>query len=148
MHHITKLLLGVCALAIAMPADARRPIRFAASAEQTGTLVLPLASAGDLATRGSALDASARASVERALEAAKFDYKEGSKLALRGVGPYRQLIVIGAGAGALDARRAQNLAGSAMQAAGTEEGPVSLIATGLGDAGVGGEIGGGGGVGG
>jgi leucyl aminopeptidase len=141
MNFASKLLVSACVLALATPADARRPVRFAAAPEAAGSLVLPLSSAAELATRGAMLDDAARASIARALEAAKFDYKEGSKLALRGIGPWRQLVVIGAGSGALDNRRAQNLAGSAVQAAGGEDGPVSLIATGLGDAGVAAQLG-------
>jgi len=140
MQILTKLLLGACAVALVAPADARRPVRFAAEPEGSGSIVLPLSSAADLATRVG-LDPATRASVERALEAADFDFAAGSKLALRGVGPWRQVIVVGVGSDALDARRAQDVGGAAMQAAGSEDGPVSLIASGLGDPGVAAQLG-------
>jgi leucyl aminopeptidase len=126
--------MGCCILAMATAAEARREVRFAAEPAATGSIILPLASAADLATRGAPLDAPSRASVERALTSAKFDYAAGSTLALRGIGGWQQVVIIGTGAAALGAKTAQELAASAARATASDEGPVSLMATGLGDA--------------
>ncbi len=83
-----RLAVAIALLAIGpiSAAEAARPIAFATEAPRQGALVLPLGSRADLAARGAALDASARAAVERALDAEEFDYKAKSTLMLRSIG--------------------------------------------------------------
>jgi leucyl aminopeptidase len=116
--------------AAAAPADAR-PIEFAAQAPRTGALVIPLGTAGDLERRGTALDPGTRAAVERALASADFDYAAGSTLALRGIGPWSQLLIVGAGTEPLDAADLQDIGGKAAQELSRTKGPVVLDASGL-----------------
>jgi leucyl aminopeptidase len=91
-----RLIAAALIALAAAPADAARPVAFAAEAPRGGALVLPLGSRADLASRG-ALDAASRAAIERALDADAFDYKARSTLMLRGIGPYSHLLVIGTG---------------------------------------------------
>src|SRR5688500_12823273 len=91
-----RLVAAALSLALAATAAEARPITFAAQAPQDGGLVLPLASDADLATRGAVLDPAVRAAVARALASAKFDYKAGSSLSLRGLGGYDEILVLGA----------------------------------------------------
>lgn len=123
-------------LALAAAAAEARPISFAAQAPQDGGLVLPLASDADLATRGAVLDPAVRAAVARALASAKFDYKAGSSLSLRGLGAYDEILILGARpaeGSALTAVDLQNLGGQAARATAKSERPTAFVATGLGD---------------
>jgi leucyl aminopeptidase len=113
------------------PALAARPIAFANEAPRSGALVLPLAGKADLAAHASLLDGAARAAVERALDAAEFDFAQRSVLQLRGIGPWSQLLIIGAGSEALSAKALQDIGGLAAQQTAGAKGPVSLIASGL-----------------
>jgi len=117
----------------ALPADAARPIRFASEAPRTGALVLPLGSAADLGTRGAMLDSATRAAVMRALTSAEFDYSANSTLALRGLGSWSQILVVGTGAGPLDAFKLQEIGGVAASETASIDGPVTLAASGLAD---------------
>ncbi len=131
-------LASTLALSAALTVTAEaRPIRFAAQAPQDGGLVLPLASEADLGVRGAALDPAVRAAVARALASAKFDYKAGASLSLRGLGGYDEILVLGAqpaeGA-ALTAVDLQNLGGQAARATAKADKPTAFVATGLGDA--------------
>jgi leucyl aminopeptidase len=123
--------LALLASTAATPADAARPIRFAAEAPQSGALVMPLASSADLAARGTMLDAASRAAVERALASAKFDYKAGSTLPLRGVGTWSQILIVGMGTGPLGAADLHDIGGTAVRETAAEEGPVTLAAAAL-----------------
>jgi len=115
------------------PATAARPIAFAAApAQQGGALVLPLASEADLAVRGAGLDAATRAAIGRAVAAADFDFKAGSTLALRGVGAWSQIVLIGAGAEPLTAATLQDIGGTAAAETIANDGPVTMLAAGLG----------------
>ncbi|WP_309089184.1 leucyl aminopeptidase [Phenylobacterium sp.] len=131
-----RLAAAVLTLALAASAAEARPIRFAAQAPQDGGLVLPLASEGDLATRGAVLDPAVRAAVARALASAKFEYKAGSSLSLRGLGGYDEILVLGAKpaeGNALTAVDLQNLGGQAARATAKAERPTAFVAAGLGD---------------
>ncbi len=123
--------LALLATASALPAAAARPVTFASEAPREGALVLPLGARGDLAARAPALDSATRSAVERALDAAEFDYKANSSLSLRGIGPWSQIVVIGTGSEPLTARSLQEIGGLAAQQTAKVNGPVTLMATGL-----------------
>jgi leucyl aminopeptidase len=129
MRFLTSL--AVLALVAAAPAGAARPIRFAAELPQSGAVVIPLSNAAELATRGAGLDAGTRSAIERALASAEFDYEHKSKLSLRGIGPWSQIVVIGTGAEPLTAAKLQDIGGIAITETGKSNGPVSLLASGL-----------------
>lgn len=126
--HAAFLLLAASA---AVPSTAARPVAFADRAPSGGALVLPLSGLADLSRRGAGLDAATRAAVTRALASAKFDYARASSLSLRGVGPWSQLVVVGTGPGPMDIVGLQNLGGTAVAQTAGNDGPVTLIATGL-----------------
>ena len=126
--------LAIALVALALPggAKAMRPVAFAEQAPQSGALVLPLAKADELAVRGSMLDAPTREAVARALASAEFNYGAGESLTLRGLGPWSQIIIVGAGGDGSETARFQDLGGIAARASARENGPVALIAGGLG----------------
>ncbi len=113
-------------------AQAERPIRFAASAPNEGALVLPLAGEADLATRGTMLDEASRAAVARALESSNFRYGEHEMLSLRGIGPWSRILVIGLGGESDQSVRLQDVGGLAARETARENGPVTVLASGLG----------------
>jgi leucyl aminopeptidase len=125
------LALAFLTLAVPGAAEAARPVAFADAAPQAGALVLPLANAAELDTRGAVLDAATRAAVARALTSAEFNYGAGETQTLRGLGPWTQIIVVGAGGEGPDSVRFQDIGGIAARASARENGPVALIATGL-----------------
>jgi leucyl aminopeptidase len=129
MRLLAAILLATVMLA---RADAARPIEFASVAPGSGAIVLPLGSEGELASRGSALDAASREAVGRALASARFDYKAGSTLSLRGIGPWSQILIIGTKGEEAEALRLQNLGGTAARETAREDGPVALMAEGVG----------------
>lgn len=131
-----RLVVAASILALSAAAADARPITFATAAPAEGTLVLPLASAADLATRGASLDAGVREAVARALSAAKFDFKAKSSLSLRGLGAYDEILVLGAApaqGAALSAVEVQNLGGAAAKATAKSPKPVAFVASGLPD---------------
>ena len=65
-----------------------------------------------------------RSAIERALAAAEFDYKAKSKLSLRGIGPWSQILIVGTGAEPLTAARLQDIGGVAAQDTKKADGPV------------------------
>lgn len=91
------LILAMLASLAATPAAAVPAATVATQTPATGTLVLPLARAADLAAVGTSLDAAARDAVGRALSAAAFDYKARSSLSLHGIGGYDRLLIVGLG---------------------------------------------------
>lgn len=125
-------LLAIATATATTPADASRPVRFAAQAQQSGALVLPLASDADLATRGAMLDGATREAVRRALTSAEFDYSAKSSLTLRGIGPWSQIVVVGTGAGPLTPFGLQEIGGAAASETASFNGPVSVATAGLG----------------
>jgi leucyl aminopeptidase len=86
---------ALCATAVATPAFAR-PIAFAAQPPAGGILVVPMASASDLALRAPGLDAATQAIIARSLSTAEFKFKAGATLSFRGLGGYDEIIVLGA----------------------------------------------------
>jgi leucyl aminopeptidase len=119
---------GNAGLTAMAPASTVRAVSFVAEAPAGGTLVLPLASAADLETRGASLSAADRAIVARALTQAAFGYGARDTLTLRGLESVERLQVIGLGSGALDAYTAGAVAGRALAG---EAGAVTLAAQGL-----------------
>lgn len=111
-----------------------RAVSFATSlpAEDTGSLVLPLASAADLDTRGQSLTADERAAVSRAIEAAEFAYGARQTLTLRGIGGWRRILIVGLGEtpSLLTLQNAGAVAGRALIG---DEGSVIVDASGLSD---------------
>jgi leucyl aminopeptidase len=124
--------LALFALVVPTGAQAMRPVAFAEQAPQGGALVLPLASAEDLEGRGAVLDAATRAAVGRALTSAEFKCRTGDTLTLRGLGAWTQIIVVGAAGDEPESARLQDIGGIAARASARENGPVALIAGGLG----------------
>lgn len=92
-----------------------------------GSLVLPLASEADLAERTAALDVATRQAIASALKTAEFKYSEGATLSLRGIGPWRRVLVVGIGDKAT-AGAFQNLGSTAGRALMHEAGPVAVLA--------------------
>ncbi len=121
----------ISATALSAPAEARRPIAFAAQAPQAGALVIPVGSAQDLAVRAPNLDAGSRDAITRALTAAEFDYSARSTLTLRGIGPWSRIVLIGTGTAPLDVPALHTIGGVAARETGSENGPVYLLANGL-----------------
>lgn len=114
-------------------AHAARPIQFAQQAPAEGALILPLSSLEELESRASMLDAPTRDSIARALTSADFRYRSGSSLTLRGIGPWSQILIVGAKSEGTETVRLQSIGGKAAQDVAAENGPVTLVATGLGD---------------
>lgn len=132
-----RILFAALALSMSAAAAEARPIAFADQAPSQGVLVLPLAAVNDLAARGASLDAATRAAVARALTAAKFDYKAGASLSLRGLGAYDEIVVLGAASekpGALTGVELRTLGGAAARATSKADSGVTFVAAGLGDA--------------
>lgn len=115
-------------------AQAERPVRFAAQAPASGALVLPLAGAEELASRGAVLDTATREAVARALASADFRYRAGTSLSLRGIGPWSQILVVGIAGEGDETVRLQDIGGTAARETAGEDGPVAIAATGLGSA--------------
>lgn len=108
-----------------------RTVAFADRAPETGgTLVLPLAAAADLATRGAGLDDATRQGVERATASSAFGYGARQTLTLRGIGNWDRILIVGLGqeANAGDAHWSGAVAGRALV---SETGPVTVLAGGL-----------------
>jgi leucyl aminopeptidase len=129
MRLLARFCLAVSLLA--STASANRPVRFSDQAPAGGAIVLPLASAADLATRGAMLDPATREAVARALSAADFRYRANSTLSLRGIGPWSQILVIGTAGEGEPSARLQELGGIAARETAREDGPVAIAASGL-----------------
>jgi len=127
---LRRLAAFTLVLAFAAGSAEARPVQFASEAPNGGALVLPLASEADLQTRGAALDPAVREAVRRALAAARFEYKTGKVLNLRGLGGYEQIVVLGA-TGAQGPGALQDLGGLARRETAEADGPVALMAQGL-----------------
>lgn len=118
-------------LALAAGAAEARPVQFSTEAPQgAGAVVLPLASDADLSTRAAALDEASREAVRRALISARFDYKPGKTLSLRGIGGWEEVVVLGA-AGAQGPAALQDLGGLARRETADVDGAVALMSDGL-----------------
>ena len=114
------LLLLLLSGAVALPAEAARPIKFERQASPAGTLVIPLSSAADLQARGAVLDAASREAVGRALASARFDGKAGSKLSLRGIGAWSQILLVGTGPQPSAVPALHDIGGTAVQETASE----------------------------
>lgn len=145
-------LIAAAGLSVAVPAEAqsRRPaptaeradwparaapaqtrtVSFAAAASPSGSLVLPLATEAELATRGAALDASARQAIAAALSAARFDYKARQTLSLHGVGGWDRILIVGLGEApkAADIQTAGIVAGRVLN---SQPGALTALTSGL-----------------
>lgn len=126
---LSATLLAGLSLAALSPAAAQT-IDVVAQAPGSGTLVLPLANAGDLDRAGAALDTATRAAVARALAAAEFDYKAKSIISLRGLGTHDRLLIVGLGDKPLAAVDLQNLGGTVAKETAKDK-AVALVATAL-----------------
>jgi leucyl aminopeptidase len=110
---------------------AARAVAFASALSAPGgALVLPLASASDLSARAPGLVASDREAIESALTSAEFKYDARATLALRGIGAWSRVYVIGLGedAEASTFQAAGAITGRAMV---SEEGALVIAAHGL-----------------
>ena len=123
-----RLAIATLALISTCPSSAsQRPILFSDRVQPEGSLVIPLASVGDLA-RASALDPGSRAAVQRALTANKFDFEAGSTLMLHALGPWDRILVVGTGTEARGPSALQDVGGTAAQELGSAAGPVTILA--------------------
>lgn len=125
--------LAPIAVTLATPADAQRAVRYAATAPTSGAIVIPLGAAGDLATRAASLDANSRAAIDRAVAASGFSYGKGETVALRGIGPWSMVLLLGTGSNP-SAADLNELGGIAMRETANEAGGVALLANGVGGA--------------
>ena len=108
-----------------------RPIGFeAAIGRAEGSLVLPVGSEADLAQRAASLDEATRTAISAALRTADFKYAPGSTQSLRGVGPWRRVLVVGLGDKPEEAAL-QNSGAAAGRALMREAGTVTILANGL-----------------
>ena len=122
-----RFLAAFALLLAAAPAEAARPIRFAANVQPGGALVLPLRNADHLGHAGTMLDAASRQAVARALTDAQFDFSRGSALALHGIGPWSRIVVIGTGEAPFDATLAEDIGGAASNETESVIGPVTVL---------------------
>ncbi|MFC3310739.1 leucyl aminopeptidase [Blastomonas aquatica] len=108
-----------------------RAVTFASSpAGIKGTLVLPLTSEGDLATRAALLSEAERGAIARALTAAEFDYTDQGTLSLRGIGGWDRIHVVSTGKD-LSPAAIQKLGVMAGRALMKDKGPITVLAGGL-----------------
>lgn len=123
------------------PEPRQRPVTFTATTSATsGVLVLPVGSAEDLALRA---PTEHRETIARAAEAGRFNYGARSTLALRGIGGWDQILLLGLGeapsastyqyAGAVAGRALLNEPGAlTVMANGLPAAAVAELATGMG----------------
>jgi len=95
-----------------------------------GSLVLPLSSEADIATRGAFLDAADRAAITRAAASARFNFNARQTLSLRGIGAWDRILVVGLGE-APPPRTLQAAGAVAGRALLEEPGDVTVAAAGL-----------------
>jgi leucyl aminopeptidase len=108
-----------------------RAVTFAnAPSATSGTLVLPVSSEADIATRGAMLSEAERAAITRALTAAEFDYTGTASLSLRGIGGWDRIHVISTGKD-MSAAALQKLGTMAGRALMKDKGPLTVLAGGL-----------------
>ena len=104
-----------------------RPFTFATSAAAPGALVVPMTGSALPDLQGVTLDVSTRASIDQAIAAAQFKGGKKELLALRGIGPWSQILLVGMGPlPEGDARRAvlRDSGGRAAQALLSERAPI------------------------
>ena len=112
-------------------AQVQRDLSFATTmpAAPSGTLVLPLANADGIAT-APGLDDATRAAVTRAAASARFTFGANSRLALRGLGAWDQILLVGRAASPTGAE-AQSLGMVIGRALLEEPGTVTIAAAGM-----------------
>ncbi|MCU0729683.1 MAG: leucyl aminopeptidase [Sphingopyxis sp.] len=111
-------------------AQVLRPLSFAAVAPApAGTLVLPLADAAALDNATLLPDAD-RAAIARAITSARFTFAANSRLSLRGIGAWDQIMIVGRGA-APNVREAQALGMAIARALQSEPGAITIYAADL-----------------
>jgi len=112
-------------------AQTQRPVHFdGAIGKMDGSLVLPLASEADLTQRSGRLDEATRASISAALRTGDFKYASGSTVSLRGIGPWRRVLIVGLGEKPEQAAF-QTAGAAAGRALMRETGEVTILAPGL-----------------
>ncbi len=126
--------VGSGVLATTRANSAERPIAFAAAAPEAGVLVVPVASAADLARRAPGLPGGVGEAVLRAARAARFEGKADAVLSLRGVGGFERILLVGTGEAPLTAAALADLGGRAVQETREDAAPVAILADGLGTA--------------
>lgn len=99
-------------------------------AANSGTLVLPLASAAELDVRATGLDAATKDAIARALASAAFKYGKGADLSLRGLGAWDRIYIVGLGKKP-DSSALQSAGIKAAQAIAKDKGGVALLTHGL-----------------
>jgi len=124
MRLFAAALLAVTAFT---PAEAARPIEFAASTPAEGTLVLPLRNADHLGHTEGVLDEATRQAVARALAAAGFKFEASATLTLRGLGPWSKILVIGTGPAPFAVSTVQDFGGTAAQETAGDKGAVTIL---------------------
>lgn len=112
-------------------AQVQRDLSFSTTlpARVAGTLVLPLANAEALAA-APALDEASRAAVTRAVASARYTFGANSRLALRGIGAWDQILLIGRPVSPTSAD-AQMLGIAIARALQNEPGAVTIAASGM-----------------
>lgn len=96
----------------------------------SGTLVLPLGSEADLASRASALSEAERAAIARAMASAEFDYTGTTTISLRGIGDWNRIYIMATGTD-LSANAVQKLGVMAGRALMKDKGQLVVLAGGL-----------------
>ncbi|PZO07183.1 MAG: leucyl aminopeptidase [Alphaproteobacteria bacterium] len=124
---------GVAAQTASRPVEAPamipRVVAFTDSvADLGGTLVLPLGSVDDLATRAVMLDDATRDGVRRALASAAFGYGPRQTLSLRGIGHWDRIVVVGLGTVAANPQWSGAVVGRMLV---SDIRPVTVLANGL-----------------
>ena len=108
-------LLATLIASFALPAAAQRDIRFdAAQVPERGTLVLAVPQVADGAARGGSfaqIDTASGGALTRATAAAGFTGRADSQLDLPGIAGFDRVLLVGAGDGAPDARRIEDIGG-------------------------------------
>jgi len=99
---------------------------------EDGTIVLYVPASGALSALGERLDAATGGRLASAISVMAFSAEFGETLILPAVAPYRQVVLIGAGADELSTRQLHELGGHAAMAADDDNG-LALIVDGLND---------------
>lgn len=112
---LQPLLFAALIACTALPAAAQRDIRFESpQAPTSGTLVLAVPQVADGEARDGAfaqIDAASQGALSRAVAAAAFTGRADSQLDLPGIAGFDRVLLVGAGDGAPDARRIEDIGG-------------------------------------
>ncbi|MFN3818575.1 leucyl aminopeptidase [Blastomonas sp.] len=122
---------GTPSLTIKAAKAQHRAVSFATTLPPAGgTLVLPLTTEADLASRASALSEAERGAIARALTAAEFDYEAQGALSLRGIGGWDRIHVVSTGKD-MSPAALQKLGVMAGRALMKDKGSITVLASGL-----------------